>query len=267
MKTAGKVIGYILLVALLLAGVGLIWRYTNGFNENFRTFYVEYGGERILTSSSSLDFTGGTEARLGVGYTFDVGEEEPRGYGVKIAANAEEDFDFTADGKNYAWSRQTDITEAFDIERGEDYFILKFPAEFSIEGVLETLYPDAEIEAGILSDKARYYTLVVSSYNGEEVCEIDFSVRYPYEIRVQTEKDGPVQGEPTVDVPEYAQAGERIEFTVDFQGITSLYTLTGVGIQPFSSGEVQMLTEEDGKYSFVMPEDNVFIIVYLEYIV
>ena len=34
MKTAGKVIGYILLVALLLAGVGLIWRYTNGFNEN-----------------------------------------------------------------------------------------------------------------------------------------------------------------------------------------------------------------------------------------
>ena len=128
MKTAGKVIGYILLVALLLAGVGLIWRYTNGFNENFRTFYVEYGGERILTSSSALDFTGGTEVRLGVGYTFDVGEEEPRGYGVKIAANAEEDFDFTADGKNYAWSRQTDITEAFDIERGVDYFILKIPA-------------------------------------------------------------------------------------------------------------------------------------------
>ena len=60
MKTAGKVIGYILLVALLLAGVGLIWRYTNGFNENFRTFYVEYGGERILTSSSALDFTGGS---------------------------------------------------------------------------------------------------------------------------------------------------------------------------------------------------------------
>ena len=173
----------------------------------------------------------------------------------------------TTDGKNYAWSRQTDITEAFDIERGEDYFVLKFPEEFSIEGVLETLYPDAEIEAGILSDKARYYTLVVSSYNGEEVCEIDFSVRYPYEIRVQTEKDGPIQGEPTVDVPEYAQAGERIEFTVDFQGITSPYTLTGVGIQPFSSGEVQMLTEEDGKYSFVMPEDNVRIIVYLEYIV
>ena len=72
MKTAGKVIGYILLVALLLAGVGLIWRYTNGFNENFRTFYVEYGGERILTSSSSLDFTGGTEVRFGVGYTLSL---------------------------------------------------------------------------------------------------------------------------------------------------------------------------------------------------
>ena len=265
MKTVGKVIVSILLVALLLAGVGLIWRYTNGFNENFRTFYVEYGGEKILTASSSLELTGGTEARFDVGYTFDLTDDEPRGYGVKIAANAEEDFDFTADGKNYAWSRQTDITEAFDIERGEDYFVLNLPLDCSPKDILGTLYDGAEIETGPLSETARYYTLVVSSYNGEEVCEIDFSIHDPrYAIGYMMEADGSVYGTLDVEVAEKAMAGETVEFTVNWQGESELHRLTGVGIRG-EDGEVQPLTEENGKYSFVMPERDVTIVVQTKY--
>ena len=41
-QTAAKVIG-IVLVLLLLAGiVAVIYRFTNGFNEDFKTFYVEH---------------------------------------------------------------------------------------------------------------------------------------------------------------------------------------------------------------------------------
>lgn len=265
MKKAGKVIGYILLIALLIAGVGFFWRYTNGFNEDFKTFYLEYGGERILTSSSALDLTGGTEARFDVKYTFDLAEKEPRGYSVKIAANAEEDFDFRVDGKNYAWSRQTDITEAFDIERDDDYFVLNLPLDCSPKDILETLYDGSEIETGTLPEAARYYTLVVTSYNGEEFCEIDFSIHDPrYTIGYTMEADGSVYGTLDVEVAKKALAGDTVEFTVNWHGESELHRLTGVGIRG-EDGEVQPLTEENGKYSFVMPERDVTIVVQTKY--
>ena len=111
MKTAGKVIGYILLVALLLAGVGLIWRYTNGFNENFRTFYVEYGGERILTSSSALDFTGGTEARFGVAFP---GERESLGK-IVVATGGTSDLPVAEEAALTAETLGNHVVRLYDV--------------------------------------------------------------------------------------------------------------------------------------------------------
>ena len=45
-QTAAKVIGVILVLALLAGIVAIIYRFTNGFNEDFKTFYVEYDGEQ-----------------------------------------------------------------------------------------------------------------------------------------------------------------------------------------------------------------------------
>ena len=47
-QIAAKVIGVILVLLLLAGIVAVIYRFTNGFNEDFKTFYVEYDGEQIL---------------------------------------------------------------------------------------------------------------------------------------------------------------------------------------------------------------------------
>lgn len=58
-QTAAKVIGVILVLALLAGIVAVIYRFTNGFNEDFKTFYVEYDGEQILTADSKLHLVRG----------------------------------------------------------------------------------------------------------------------------------------------------------------------------------------------------------------
>ena len=55
MKTIAKIIAYVLIALVLVAAVGLIYKFTNGFNEDFKTFYVEYAGKQILTADSKLD--------------------------------------------------------------------------------------------------------------------------------------------------------------------------------------------------------------------
>ena len=63
MKTDGKIVAKVIgviLVLLLLAGlVAIIYKFTNGFNEDFKTFYVEYGGKQILTTESEMHLTSG----------------------------------------------------------------------------------------------------------------------------------------------------------------------------------------------------------------
>ena len=53
-KTVAKIIAYVL-VALVLAGiVGRVYKFTNGFNEDFNTFYVEYKDKLIFSAESKL---------------------------------------------------------------------------------------------------------------------------------------------------------------------------------------------------------------------
>ena len=77
-QTAAKVIG-IVLVLLLLAGiVAVIYRFTNGFNEDFKTFYVEHDGEQILSADSKMSFKAGETYRFDVKYTFDTDKSETK---------------------------------------------------------------------------------------------------------------------------------------------------------------------------------------------
>lgn len=177
-KTAAKIIG-IILVLLLLAGlVAIIYRFTNGFNEDFKTFYVEYDGEQILTTESEMHLTSGNTYRFGVKYTFDTENTEPKGYNVKVVPNAQRDFDFTVDGERYLYSKQGDMTAAFGLKKSDTYFELSLPEDFSLEYALQSCYPGKEVvvpeEA---ADANAYpYMLVVSSYNDSVVYHIALSV-------------------------------------------------------------------------------------------
>ena len=56
-KTIATVIGYVLVVVILVTVVGLIYRFTNGFNEDFKTFYIEYDGNQIFTTDSKMSLS------------------------------------------------------------------------------------------------------------------------------------------------------------------------------------------------------------------
>ena len=65
-QLAAKDIG-IILVLLLVAGlVAVIYKFTNGFNEDFKTFYVEHEGKQILAQNSELALEPGKTYRFDV---------------------------------------------------------------------------------------------------------------------------------------------------------------------------------------------------------
>ena len=182
MKTDGKIVAKVIgviLVLLLLAGlVAIIYKFTNGFNEDFKTFYVEYGGEQILTTESEIHLVSGNTHRFEVKYTFDTENAEPKGYNVKVVPNAQRDFDFTVDGERYLYSKQGDMTAAFGLKKSDTYFELSLPEDFSLEYALQSCYPGKEVivpeEA---TDANAYpYMLVISSYNDSVVYHIALSV-------------------------------------------------------------------------------------------
>lgn len=177
-QTAAKVIGVILVLLLLAGIVAVIYRFTNGFNEDFKTFYVEYDGEQILTANSELALKSGETHRFGVKYTFDTENSEPKDYIVKVIPNAQRDFDFTVDGERYLYSKENDMTAAFGLNKQDTYFELVIPEDFSLQYALQSCYPGQEV---IVPEEAEDgnaypYTLVVSSYNESVVYRIDLSV-------------------------------------------------------------------------------------------
>ena len=177
-KTAAKIIG-IILVLLLLAGlVAIIYRFTNGFNEDFKTFYVEYGGEQILTTESEMHLVSGNTHRFDVKYTFDTENAEPKGYNVKVVPNAQRDFDFMVDGERYLYSKQGDMTAAFGLKKSDTYFELVIPEDFSLEYALQSCYPGKEVVVPEEATDANAYPymLVISSYNDSVVYHIALSV-------------------------------------------------------------------------------------------
>ena len=177
-QTAAKVIGVILVLLLLAGIVAVIYRFTNGFNEDFKTFYVEYDGEQILTADSKLHLVEGQTPRFDVKYTFDAENAETKDYNVKVIPNAERDFDFTVDGERLLYSKEGDMTAAFGLNKQDTYFELVLPEDFTLQYALRSCYPGKEV---IVPEEAEQgnpypYTLVVSSYNESVTYNIRLSV-------------------------------------------------------------------------------------------
>lgn len=177
-QTAAKIIGIILVLLVVTGLVAIIYKFTNGFNEEFKTFYVDYGGEQILSADSNLALAKNETHRFDVKYTFDTPQSDVKGYSVEIMPNAERDFDFTVDGERYLYSKQDDMSAAFGLKKSDTYFELTIPQDFSLEYALQSCYPGKEVivlEEAITAN-AYPYMLVVSSYNGNIVYHIALSV-------------------------------------------------------------------------------------------
>lgn len=177
-QTAAKIIGIILVLLVVTGLVAIIYKFTNGFNEEFKTFYVDYGGEQILSADSNLALAKNETHRFDVKYTFDTPQSDVKGYSVEIMPNAERDFDFTVDGERYLYSKQDDMSAAFGLKKSDTYFELTIPQDFSLKYALQSCYPGKEVivPEEAMSANAYPYMLVVSSYNGNMVYHIALSV-------------------------------------------------------------------------------------------
>ena len=177
-QLAAKVIG-IILVLLLVAGlVAVIYKFTNGFNEDFKTFYVEYEGKQILAQNSELALEPGKTYRFDVKYTFDTQQSETKDYSVEIVPNAEQDFEYTVDGETYLYSKAGDLSSAFSLKKQATHFEITLREDMTIQSVLETVYPGQQVEVpGTAADENPFpYALIVSSYNGNVSYRIAFNL-------------------------------------------------------------------------------------------
>ena len=152
--TAGKIISLAVVLLLIIAAVGFAAYFSNGFTSEFKTFYVECNGEKILNDKDYYEMSANEEYCFDVKYLFDVGNKENKlGYHVKILPHTtKETYNYGAEGE---------LTQAFEIEQADEYFTLK--ATKTVKGVLETLYPNKTIIVPELKSKTPYFALVVSS--------------------------------------------------------------------------------------------------------
>ena len=177
-----KSTGWIAYVAILLVAVvivGIVARFTNGFTDDFKTFYIKVDGKEIMSSADGYEITPEKPLHAEVKYTFSFTSDENKGYNVKILPNASEkskDFSYTINGEKKSFQSEEDLTDGFEIEKGESTFTIT-PKGATLTEVLQAIYP--EIETENLEEKAYndMFVLAVSSYNGKSSVKICFTLR------------------------------------------------------------------------------------------
>ena len=173
-----NLIAYVGIVLVLIVLVGVAARFTNGFTDDFKTFYVKVEDKEIMSNSGGYEITQAKPMQVEVKYTFSFATDENKGYNVKIVPNAADkskDFSFTVNGENRQFQAETDLTDGFEIEKSESSFRVT-PKGENLTGVLQAIYPGldmAHIEEKAYNDM---FALVVSSYNEKSSVTIYFTL-------------------------------------------------------------------------------------------
>ena len=173
---ATKIITYILLVLAVITVIGVVAHFTNGFTSDFKTFYVTVDGKDVMTSSGGYKVTTEKPLQVDVKYTFNFATDETKDYSVKIVPNKIEnsDFTYTVDGESKSFQSETDISNGFEIVKGEKSFTVTPKGETIVE-VLSAIY-GKEITDCDSKGYNDMFTLVVTSYNGEATVKLNFSL-------------------------------------------------------------------------------------------
>lgn len=171
-------------VLLLLVGlIGLFAKYSNGFNEDFKTFYLEHDNKTISAEENKMTFDVGSKQQFDCKYL--IAPEENAFY-VSISSDITKDnsFDFSVDGNSYSFNDGIDLSKYFNLQKSNSNFTLQIPEDFSIENLLSSLYSDAE-EIVIQNDvdySKYYFRIKVSNYNESVNYYIYFNVAFTYEF-------------------------------------------------------------------------------------
>lgn len=175
-KKVGSIIVYVLLLLAVVAVIGVVAHFTNGFTSDFQTFYVTVNGKDVMGSSGGFQMSPSEPLKADVKYTFGFATNEKKGYSVKIVPNTSqgEDFFFT-EGRNRSFYAEKDLSKGFTIKQDEDSFTIA-PKGGTLTEVLRAAYPDAEVIDCEKNGYTDMFTAVITSYNGEASVKVHFSI-------------------------------------------------------------------------------------------
>ena len=173
----GQVVSYIVILLVIVAVIGVFAHFTNGFTSDFKTFYVSVDGKDVMISGNGYVISKNEPLSVDVKYTFgSFNKNETKDYSVKIIPNKIEnsDFTYTVDGESKSFQLETDLTAAFEIDKGEKFFTVK-PKGKSLTEVLTAFY-GTEVTDCENKGYTDMFTIIVTSYNGEASVKLNFTI-------------------------------------------------------------------------------------------
>ncbi len=177
MTKTTKIITYIAIVLAVITVIGIVAHFTNGFISDFKTFYVTVDGKDVMTSAGGYRVTTSKPLEVDVKYTFgSLNNKVDKDYSLKIIPNniPDKDFTYTLDGERKSFQSETDLSDGFEIDKGEKSFRIKPKGETIVE-ILSAVYGKSitDCESKGYTDM---FTVIVTSYNGEASVKLDFSL-------------------------------------------------------------------------------------------
>ena len=177
MTKTTKIITYIAIVLAVITVIGVVAHFTNGFTSDFKTFYVTVGGKDVMTSAGGYRVTTSKPLEVDVKYTFGaLNNKVDKGYSLKIIPNniLDKDFTYTVDGEMKYFQSEEDLSDGFEIDKGEKSFTIKPKGETIVE-LLSAVYGKSitDCESKGYTDM---FTVIVTSYNGEASVKLNFSL-------------------------------------------------------------------------------------------
>ena len=177
MTKTTKIITYIAIVLAVITVIGVVAHFTNGFTSDFKTFYVTVDGKDVMTSAGGYRVTSSKPLEVDVKYTFGaLNNKVDKDYSLKIIPNniPDKDFTYTVDGEMKYFQSETDLSDGFEIDKGEKSFRIK-PKGETISEVLSAVY-GKEVTDCENKGYTDMFTIIVTSYNGEASVKLDFSL-------------------------------------------------------------------------------------------
>ncbi len=177
MTKTTKIITYIAIVLAVITVIGVVAHFTNGFTSDFKTFYVTVDGKDVMTSAGGYRVTTSKPLEVDVKYTFGaLNNKVDKDYSLKIIPNniPDKDFTYTVDGEKKYFQSETDLSDGFEIDKGEKSFRIK-PKGETIAEVLSAVY-GKEVTDCENKGYTDMFTIIVTSYNGEASVKLDFSL-------------------------------------------------------------------------------------------
>lgn len=169
-----NIILYIVIALVAIAIVGVIIALTSG--GSVQSFYVTIDEKNIM--EADYDYILKQDESTDVKMNFLSIDEDNGNYTVRIVPtlNADNDFDFTADGSVYSFQQTPDYTAGFTIKKTDEGFTIQ--PKGNLESIIEAAV-GSDVEELNSKSYDNMFTMIITSADEKSNIYIQFSIYEP----------------------------------------------------------------------------------------